>query len=530
MILNILVSAFFVLWLFAEIVYFTFGAHMFQLNSYGAGEHIAWMKKNPSTNFKHIVSAILGALLCLLLFIFRNSYIFTAIVIAIFILDWIALAVSTLPKKNQKTPFKYTSRVKRLLVTYILIMLILGAVSVIFALKFNSLYFLALQFVVYAVSPFIILLCNLINKPVEKAVKNYYLKDAKRILAECKNLKVIGITGSFGKTSMKHFLSTIMMEKYNVLIPPKNFNTPMGLCITIRSYLRGYHDFFICEMGARATGEIKELCDFVHPGDGIITSIGPMHLETFGSIENIIKTKFELSDAVGSGRCFFNIDNGYIRENLPEDAVTYGLSDDAMYRGVIKSISRKGTSFDVIYPDKTCHTFNTTLIGGHNVQNLCGAVAMAKHFGVSDNEIERGISKITAVEHRLQLRQQGNDTIIDDAYNSNPAGCRAALEVLSYLEGTKILVTPGMVELGEKQYDLNFEFGAEAADVCDYVVLVGEKQTKPILDGLLSKGYNNDNIYVATNLNDALLHAKSFYSENGRVILLENDLPDNYLN
>lgn len=530
MVLNIFVSVFLALWLFAEIIYFTYGAHMFQLNSYKTGEHLAWMKKNPSASAKHIVSLVFSILFSAFAFLFGANKIIICVILGVFSLAYLIFAITSLPHKNEKTPLKYTSRIKRLLATYIFVVALFGAVVAFFAARFSIIYLLAVTFIVYAASPFIIILCNFLNAPVEKAVKNYYLNDAKRILGECKNLKVIGITGSYGKTSMKHFLSTIMMEKYNVLIPPKNYNTPMGLCITIRTLLRGYHDYFICEMGARATGEIKELCDFVHPEDGIITSIGPMHLETFGSMENIIKTKFELADAVSGGACFINIDNEYIRANARDGAITYGLSEDAMYRGVIRSISSKGTSFDVYYPDGSSHTFNTVLIGAHNVQNLCGAVAAAKHYDVSDDEIVRGISKITAVEHRLQLRQQGSTTIIDDAYNSNPAGCRAALEVLSCFEGIKILLTPGMVELGEKQYDLNFEFGTEAASVCDYVVLVGEKQTKPILDGLLSKDYNSDNIYVAANFNDALERANEFDRGSSRVILLENDLPDNYLN
>ena len=161
--------------------------------------------------------------------------------------------------------------------------------------------------------------------------------------------------------------------------------------------------------------------------------------------------------------------------------------------------------------------------------NLCGAVAMADSFGLTPEEIADGIGKINAVPHRLELSERNGVTIIDDAYNSNPSGTKAALEALSLFDGYKILVTPGMVELGEKQEELNREFGRNAASVCDYVVLVGQKQAVPIKAGLLDEKYDENKIFVADNINEALTHVYALSSGGKKkVILLENDLPDNY--
>ena len=327
---------------------------------------------------------------------------------------------------------------------------------------------------------------------------------------------------------MKFFLTTILKEKYNVLMTPKNYNTPMGVTITVRGYLRGFHEIFVCEMGAKKKGEIKELCDIVHPHTGIVTSIGPQHLESFKSMENIISTKMALADNLNGGKAFLNIDNEYIEKEKREGAVTYGTKDGADFKGSVISVSKNGTKFAVTYPDGNTYNFETRLLGEHNVVNLCGAVAMADSFGLTPEEIGNGIGKINSVPHRLELLDKGAYTVIDDAYNSNPAGAKAALDVLSKFEDFKILVTPGMVELGEKEEELNCEFGRQAADVCDFVILVGEKRAIPLKKGLLDKNYPEEKIYVAKDIGDAMNKVNSINADKKKIVLLENDLPDNY--
>ncbi|MBQ7835837.1 MAG: UDP-N-acetylmuramoyl-tripeptide--D-alanyl-D-alanine ligase, partial [Clostridia bacterium] len=167
-------------------------------------------------------------------------------------------------------------------------------------------------------------------------------------------------------------------------------------------------------------------------------------------------------------------------------------------------------------------------IGAHNVVNLCGAVAMAHFMGVSPIEIKSQMPKITAVPHRLQLLEKGPYTIIDDAFNSNPTGSAAALDTLALFEDYKILVTPGMIELGSKEEELNREFGRHAAKVCDYVVLVGKRQTAPILAGLHDEGYPDDRVFVADSFNEGINQAYAVSADRRKIILLENDLPDNY--
>ncbi|MBE6861390.1 MAG: UDP-N-acetylmuramoyl-tripeptide--D-alanyl-D-alanine ligase [Ruminococcus sp.] len=382
-------------------------------------------------------------------------------------------------------------------------------------------------------TPILVPLSNLINKPIEKAVQNWYINDAKKLLASMPNLHKVGITGSYGKTSMKFYLSELLNSQYNTLKTPESYNTPMGVTITVRRDLKPTHEYFVCEMGARRVGEIKELCGIANPHDGIITSVGPQHLETFKSIENVVGTKFELADSISAlGKIYLNVDNELIRAKADEykNAVTYGTCEGSDYRASDITVSDKGTEFTMTAPDGSSCRYTTRLLGEHNVQNLAGAIAYSHgSAGIPLEKLILPVKRIAAVPHRLELVDKGGGLCyIDDAYNSNPSGCRAALNVLGLFDACKILVTPGMVELGEKQEELNCEFGREAAKVCDYVVLVGKIQAEPIYKGLMEAGYPEERVFIASNLNEAISHVQAYQTDKKKIVLLENDLPDNY--
>jgi UDP-N-acetylmuramoyl-tripeptide--D-alanyl-D-alanine ligase len=306
----------------------------------------------------------------------------------------------------------------------------------------------------------------------------------------------------------------------------------MGVVKTVRMQLKPTHEYFVCEMGARRVGEIKELCDIANPHDGIITSVGPQHLETFKSIENVVNTKFELADSISPlGRIYVNGDNELIRKKYPEykNAITYGLQEGNDYRASDISVSDRGTDFTVTTPDGSSCRYSMKLLGEHNVQNVLGAIAYCHGIGMKLEKLVMPVKRISAVPHRLQLIDAGGELCyIDDAYNSNPSGCRAALNVLGLFDAYKILVTPGMVELGAKQQELNYEFGTEAAKVCDFIALVGKSQTEPIYKGITDSGYPADKVFVADSLGEALDKVKAIQTDKKKIVLLENDLPDNY--
>jgi UDP-N-acetylmuramoyl-tripeptide--D-alanyl-D-alanine ligase len=530
--------------------------HMLQLNGYKTPEHSRWMKKNAK---RYILPAVLFCVQFLLIPLEYHKLAAASLAIALCFFNAI-IALLNKPGKKFKKPLVYTARMKRMMITFGILIAVFYVIAIINAKQFipDSAYrsdsrylptmpipayisfriisiapsFILVSSALY-LTPILVPLSNLINKPVEKAVQNWYINDAKRILSECPTLHKVGITGSYGKTSMKFYLDELLNSQYNTLKTPESFNTPMGVTITIRRDLKPTHEYFICEMGARRVHEIKELCGIADPHDGIITSVGPQHLETFGSIENVVNTKFELADHVKAkgGKIYLNGDNELIRRKAPEypNAVLYGLQEGNHYRATDISVSDRGTEFTVTAPDGETKRFSMKLLGEHNVQNVLGAIAYAHGTGISLDKLTLPVKRIAAVPHRLQLLDKGgNMTFIDDAYNSNPSGCRAALNVLGLFDACRILVTPGMVELGAKQEELNFEFGQEAAKACDHIVLVGKNQTVPIYNGIKDAGYDMDNVFVADSLNEALAHVNAYQTDKKKIVLLENDLPDNY--
>lgn len=514
----------FMLLLVAFAVAFAFSVlhdmHMFQLNSYKPKVQLKWLKNNAKTL---LPGASLTLACALLVFLVKDQAIVRLIAAVLFA----ATAVFKRPKKAKK-PLVFTKRIIRLCVTIVIVTDAVVFASVLLASRFMPLIFA----VCVLLSMFVMLLCNLINRPLEKGINRYYINDAKKMLKDHSRLITIGVTGSYGKTSVKYILGTLLEAKYNVLITPESFNTPLGVVKTVRTSLRATHDIFVCEMGAKNVGDIKEICDIVSPRHGVITSVGPQHLESFKSLDNVKKTKFELADALpANGLLFLNGEDDNIRDysaDKYQNAVRYGLTEANDYYADSIAVSSSGTTFTVHHGADSV-PFTTSLLGRHNVINLVGAIAVCCELGIAMKQLQPYVRKVQGVEHRLQLTRKGAVTVIDDAYNSNPAGASAALDVLGLFSGCRVLVTPGMIELGVKQDEENKAFGAHAAKVCDYVVLVGKNQTKSIYDGLRQGGMAEEKIYVAADLTEAAQVAYAYDAAGQeKTLLFENDLPDNY--
>lgn len=491
--------------------------HMFQLEAYLKKQYLKWVKTEL---VKNIIPKMIP------MFVFAVVLMFNSGITTFALLSVLNLLCCYIfrPKKAKKA-FVYTARVKRLLTTTVLLNFVVLIPASVFGLYF-------IFPIIFVLSELVILLAAYINDPVEKAVRNKYINEAKRIIsARKKNLTVIGITGSYGKTSTKFFLAKILSKKYNVFMTPASYNTTMGVVKAIREMLKPTHEIFICEMGARNTGEIKEICDIVLPDYGIITSVGPQHLETFKTIENVIKTKFELFDAVkDKQKVFLNADNSYIYEKASaENSVFYGINNkSAAYVAENITCSYSGTDFVLNMP---CEKLNlsTRLLGEHNVLNIAACCAVAHKLGVNSRDIAISVRMLEPVEHRLQMFDGGDVVIIDDSFNSNPSGAKAALDVLSKFDGTRILVTPGMIELGEKQEELNRAFGAQASKVCDYIYIVGKVNYNAIAEGIASGQFDVENrLFAVSSPEQAVNMARMLQETSKKYVLLENDLPDNF--
>ncbi len=279
--------------------------------------------------------------------------------------------------------------------------------------------------------PWWVLLADRIDWPLEHCIRAFYVNDAKKLLARNPELVVIGVTGSYGKTSMKYFLSSLLGLKFNVLMPPGSCNTPMGIVKFVREHLTLSHEVFVCEMGARRTGEIREICDIVRPRHAVITAVGEQHLETFKSVDNILRTKFELADAAApDGMVFLNGDNERIRGySLRRAHLFYGCGDGADWRAE-EITETPFVSFTVRGPGGVSARIETRLLGRHNIINLVGAVAVADYLGVPLEAIAAHAPRIKAPAKRLALTELPEGIFIDDAFNSNPEGCLEALLIL----------------------------------------------------------------------------------------------------
>lgn len=424
-------------------------------------------------------------------------------------------------KRGKKIKFVMTPRMWRLFITATLIFVVLCI------FRLYVLMALALIFTDYTM-----LLANAINVPINNAVSNWYIRDAKRILAAHKDLVIIGVTGSYGKTSTKNYLYRMLSEKYNTLITPGNFNTTMGVVRTVRECLKPYHQVFIVEMGAKQPGDIKEICDLVHPVIGVVTSVGQMHLETFKTVENIQETKFELIRSLPSdGLGIINMDSEGIASytDIPDNCriARYGIKAEGLdYKAENISCSASGTDFDV-----NGEHIHTSLVGACNILNILAAMAVATKLGVSAEKQRIAASKLQQVEHRLSVSFKGGMTILDDAYNSNPEGARMALDVLKNLslpQGAKrIVVTPGFVELGSRQESEDRLLGEEIGGVADILIIVNRYNRDALFSGARSGGMPEERIICADTLTDAVQQLSGLVSP-GDAVLYENDLPDTF--
>ncbi len=503
---------------------------MFQQNSYRPERYALWRKEaRESTRPDRLISIIL-LFMCLVTMVPSVVAVGATIIFAL----WMGRSLAT---AKYKKPLVFTMRARRIYG----VALALEAIAVCAPLLVHGEGrwcglpgSLAIALACYAVADIILLAANWLLKPVEKRITKKYYGQAAEILRQMPDLKIIGITGSYGKTSTKHYLHRILSEHFDVAMTPGNFNTTLGVVRTIREYLKPYNQAFIVEMGAKQPGDIKEICDLVHPSVGIVTAVGPMHLESFGSIDNVQRTKFELVDALPSdGLAVINNDVEHIanRKDNNVECLRYTAAGnpEADYRATDIRYSHAGTTFTISDKSGPVIELSTRLVGRCNVSNLIAAVIVAMRLGVPADKIRYAVSKIEQVEHRLSLRRMANGvTIIDDAYNSNPLGAAMALEVLAgFAPGKRIVITPGMIELGDKQHELNADLGEAIARNADIAILVGEHNRDALLEGINRAGMPQGNVHQVATFTDANALMLQIASS-GDAVLIENDLPDTY--
>lgn len=513
---------------------------MIQLSGYKFNGYRTWLADTHANYFSRIAMLSFISYACMLVsaalfnsFLDKQSY-FSYFGL-IFYLYFSLIFIINIYHEPKKTPLKQTYRMDRLVAC--LYILSAGVTFLVYWLSEEFLPDFLPAIPTIALTPLLIPilvpLAHFITWPFETLNNRRYIIRAKKKLQKYPTLIKIGITGSVGKTSNKFILNSLLSEKYDVCITPHSFNTPMGLTRVVLDYLKPNHDVLITEMGAKQVGDIKFLCDMIQPTYGILTSVGSQHLTTFGTLENIAKTKNELIKSLpkDKGVAIFNGDNEPsmpLYEKCECKKILVSTKDVACFvHAKNVKATDKGTTFMLCIGDQSINC-KTKLLGLHNLQNILMCCALAYELGLTLEQLKLGIAKIEPINHRLELKKENGLVILDDSFNSSVEGSKSALDVLKLFDsGKKIVVTPGLIELGSYEHEANYNFGKQLAEVCDYVIIVNQVNKQQISDGLKDAGFDETKIIYALSLLDAKLKIKDL-AEKGDVILFENDLPDNY--
>lgn len=524
-------------------------ARFYQIEEYMSLRYLRWCvaRRERWLPNRPVIAWIAGVVLGVILSEAPGNFMMTVI-------GSIAALVGAWPASEGevKKGFKPTARAKRMLgaafvvtvIVFVLCLLILSRIHLpeIGEVQFAVVSFIGLLFFLSA--PLLLIAGNFVMQPVEAFLRQRFINKAKGVLSEV-NPVVVGITGSYGKTTTKNYLAHILSGRYKAYATPKSFNTMMGVCIAINNDIANDHsiEYFICEMGAYIPGEIERIADLTHPTISIVVEVGPQHLERFGSLENIAIAKYEIIKALPpDGVAVFNWDNRYVREmyergypktrlavsrevdpaNVPSDGPRFIASEiSESLDGLRFKVTDKQTGESEI--------FETPLLGQHNVTNVLLATAVAVHEGMKLRDVAYRVRGLKPAESRLvrQTTAQGI-TIINDAYSANPAGVVSALKVLAmHQTGKRLLITPGMVELGPLHEPENKKLGITAAQYATDVILVGAEQTTPIKAGLTEANFPPERLQIV----ETLAQAVEWYQTNlkaGDTVLFLNDLPETY--
>ncbi len=508
----------------------------YQFCGYKIKTYKLWLKQTKLSFvlcnlFLCLISFFLMFLVNFLINLYNLSVYFTYVSMCIYlVLSFIFFKI--MHTQKFKVEFVYTSRIKRFIFFY---MLICASVTTL-TLFLNNYVNICFKFVPTALIPsflfIFVIITHFLTTPIENIIKLKYIIKCKIKLKKYKKLKVIAITGSSGKTSTKFILEKMLEKKYKVLSTPHSYNTPMGLTKTVNNNSLKDIDYFIAEYGADRVNDIKKLCKIVKPDYSYITNIGNQHLKTFKTLQNLAKTKCQIFTYLKrDGTAFFNLDDLNVQQfakTYTKKHINISNNENSILKISNVNVSSLGSTFTLSDGVESIDC-KTCLLGEHNIQNIFACACIAYYLKISLKEIAESIFDLQPTQHRLQLISSNPSlTVLDDTFNSNQEGFKQALNVLSKFEGLKAIVTPGIVELGHLQEKVNFDMGVIIANICSVAIIVNKTNKDALYSGLVSAGFNKNNIFFFNTLNEAQQNFSSLL-KNISVVLLENDLPDSYI-
>ena len=382
-------------------------------------------------------------------------------------------------------------------------------------------------------SPFICYVGVFLSNPLVNFYKKKIFRQAAEKRDKIKSVLVIGITGSYGKTSTKEFLATILSEKFSVLKTESNNNTEIGVANTILHKLDDHYDIFVAEMGAYKMGEIAKIAAIVKPSIGVLTGLGPQHLSLFGGMQNTQKAKYELIESLpDKGLAIFNGDNDAVRNLFRkcEKPKRLYTSDRLLEFSNISGIqaesvryTNEGMEIKVHDENENSEVITTSLLGKHNATNLLGAITVARSVGMSFDEIRKGVRKLKPLSHTLQPMQGIKGSIVvDDSYSGNMHGVFAALEVLGRMKGNKkILILQPLIELGEVASKVHRDIGVKIGELCDYCFVVSKDYYSLLYQEATKNGMKKDTMFCIEDPRQAFEKIEQITNKRD-IILVEN--------
>lgn len=500
-----------------------------QQGSYKITPFMKWLKRKDNLFFNRL--AVLSLCLALAMSVTSLCFSFLGVELALLCSAAPFLLLLFLFGKSDgmyalKVPATKTGRYLRLFAVYCLytaicIYALLSFLSFLAVWNGSTLYNL-IAYVPLAVMPLLmpLLLClaNITTRPFENMRNAKFVKRAGQVLDEA-NMITVGVVGSYGKTTVKNILKTILSEKYTVVSTPSSFNTPTGIARTVFSKEFADKQVFIAEMGARKAGDIKELCSIVKPDFGVFTGVCRQHIETFGSLDNVYREKSEIFHCGAKKVVCGNSLRALAGED--EEAIVYACEAENL------RLEAKQTVFTLSLGGETIEV-KTSLLGRSGAEDIAIAATLAYEIGLTVAEIQRGIEKIQPIPHRLQWINANGINILDDGYNCNIQGAKSALEVLGLFAGRKCIVTPGIIECGILEKELNGELGKLIAkENLDKVILVGDTLVGAVKDGYKAVGGEAEKVVTVKTLGMAQTLLSEWLQE-GDCVLFLNDLPDAY--
>lgn len=517
------------LWLFIATKYVFFWLYLWQLKDYHIPRFLDHF--NTEKGKRLIFNPLLVSKLAFLLLFFISRIAFTYALILLYVVESAFFLRSLLKKRARMPQFTFKAIVLSAISVFVVA---LYPIVLSFYVKETQVYYKDLL-IFDILLPVVISAIVLFFQPISVSLRNRILWQAKNKIKNFKNLTVIAITGSYGKTATKEFLSTILAQKFNVLKTRDHQNSEIGIATCILKDLKPGHEIFVVEMGAYAKGGIKLLANMVNPKIGIVAGVNEQHLGLFGSMENLLSAEGgrELANSLANNKGFIVL-NGENRHCLDLyrkvafDKAVYAESTskvDADIWAEDVSVEKNGISFVVINKNKETAHFDVAVLGKQNVQNLLGATVVAQKLGMSLQEISKACKKIIQDQAGMTVKKGRHGIfVIDSSYSSNPDGVYADLNYLGVYENKKVIVMPCLIELGERSKEIHYKIGEQIAKICDAAIITTKDKFQEIQKGAIDSGMSANDIKFCENPQDIATMISLICTENDAV-LLEGRVP-----